>query len=128
MSKEQITNAIKAYAKVDVDDCFAVVAGNFVGLAEAYSDLRSEAFDASKDILIQGGEGQRSITIHSTENKWYVHHIGPDDVYGPYGNKEAVKVTHEINSAIAETRLTSENPEHYPFSIALVKSAEEMGR
>lgn len=57
----------------------------------------------------------------------YVHHIGPDDVHGPMTEMAAMRMANDINKSVAQIREESTRAEFLPHSVALVKTAEQLG-
>lgn len=63
MTKEELVDAFTEYAAADPDDAMKLICGLFVGLGEAYVEMRGG--DSTKQIDFETGDGQRAITIHA---------------------------------------------------------------
>jgi len=65
MTKEELVDEFSELAKADIEGALQVITGLFVGLNVAFVELRGNDGDGSKQITIDGPEGQRKITIHA---------------------------------------------------------------
>ncbi len=122
-NKSLMRSVIDIEIEKDAKKAFALVVGHFVGMARNITNNTGD-----KDIKIDtpNDSVSPSITIHSTTPTHYVHHIGPDDVHGPMTELEASRLANELNISSALCREESRNREFLPYSMALVKTAEQL--
>jgi hypothetical protein len=83
MNEDELVKEFSDFAKQDIEEALPVITGLFVGLIEAYTDLRGEDGDGKKEINIKG-IGSRNITIHAAEEvpSHYIYVFGEAD--GPF--------------------------------------------
>ena len=122
-NKSLMRSVIDIEIEKDVKKAFSLVLGHFVGMARSITSN-----DGDRDIKIDtpNDSVSPSITIHSTTPTHYVHHLGPDDVYGPMTELEASRLANELNTSSALCREDSPNRDFLPYSMALVKTAEQL--
>jgi len=93
------------------------------------SEIDEEGCDQDGDIWAPEWNYRCNYTMKAIESgaaTYYVHHVGPDDVHGPMTELEAMRLANELNAASAWHREDSPNRDFLPYSMALVKTAEQL--
>ena len=66
------------------------------------------------------------MTNTTNDKVYYVHCIGPDNVFGPMNKEEASTLANNLNKASAEALEMSSAPEFFPHTWAIVKTHDEI--